>query len=72
MTATLAFLADMTADDSNRRAEQLRARAPEGVNVTVVDSRLSEGELIEQLKEAHVIVPWRGGVSVELARQLPN
>lgn len=46
--------------------------APEGVETRLVNPNMSQGELIEALKDVDAIIPWLSKVPVDLASELPN
>jgi len=69
MTITVALLSDVWDHETQRRLALMQEGAPEGIVAIGVDSSQSEGEVIERLADADVIVPWRALVPVTRARE---
>jgi len=69
---TVAFIARSKATDVQERWRILQRTAPKSVTTRLVDSALSDGELIEALKGASAVIPWGRGVLVPVARACPD
>jgi phosphoglycerate dehydrogenase-like enzyme len=69
---TIAFLANLSTAEHKRRWDLLVEHAGEGVDVIAVDPTVSNGELIEALKDADAAVPWLASVPLEVAEHLPK
>ena len=66
---TVAFLGNAKSNETASRFKVMKGLAPSGVNVRLVYSSVSEGELIEQLADIDAVIPAAGGrLTVPVAR----
>lgn len=70
--ATVAFIARTKSAEHQQRWQVLQRIAPKSVRLRLLDSGLSEGELIEALKDVDAVIPWGRGVPVSVARNCPD
>lgn len=57
----VAYLATAKSNETANRFKVVKGLAPAGINVRLVDSAVSEGELIEQLADIDALIPAAGG-----------
>jgi phosphoglycerate dehydrogenase-like enzyme len=70
---TVAFIARTQSGEMQQRWQVLQRVAPKSVQVRLVDAGLSEGELMEALKDVDAIIPWWGrGLPPQVVKNCPK